>query len=113
LSNEFVVAMVFQRVQDRALVGWPSGSARRGEALEGALQALEIADPLLDELDLLSGLLLDHVARRAVPDPQAEQLLDFLQRKAELPGVFDEAQATHRVRRVRAISRWRAARSGE
>jgi len=69
-----------------------------------ALHALERTDPLLDDLDLVSGFPLDGIAGRAVPDAQPEQFLDLLQRETELLGVLDEAQARHRVIGVLAIS---------
>src|SRR3989442_5291748 len=77
------VVMVFQCLQDRAVVRRPSGGARRGQPLQRALHALEIADPLLHELGLLPGFPFDRVARSTVPDAQAEQLLDLLQRSEE------------------------------
>src|SRR2546430_2516961 len=85
--------MIFQTLQDRAVVRRPSGRARRGQPLQRAPHALEIADPLLDDFDLLSGFPLDDIAGGAVPDAQPEQLLNLLQRKTELLGVLDEAEA--------------------
>src|SRR5205807_7454649 len=90
--------------QDRAVVRRPPRRARRGQTLQRALHALEIADPLLDDVDLLSGFPLDGIAGGAVPDAQPEQLLDLLQRETELLSVLDEAQARHRVIGVLAIS---------
>src|SRR5437763_4761282 len=104
------VVMVFQYLQDRAVVRRPSGRARRGQPLQRALHALEVTDPLLDDLDLLSGFSLDDIAGSAVSDPQGEQLLDLLQREAELLGVLDEAEARHRVVGVLAIPGRSAAR---
>src|SRR5438128_7140626 len=98
------VVMVFQDLQDRAVVRRPPGRARRGQTLQRALHALEIADPLLDDVDLLSGFPLDGTAGGPVADAQPEQLLDLLQRETELLGVLDEAQARHRVIGVLAIS---------
>src|SRR3989454_11850536 len=105
------VVMIFQNLQNRAVVRRPSGRARRGQPLQRALHALEVTDPLLDDLDLLSGFPLDDVAGRAVSDPQGEQLLDLLQRETELLGVLDEPEARHRVVGVLAIPCWSAARS--
>src|SRR2546427_3917208 len=96
--------MVFQYLQDRAVVRRPSGCARRGQTLQRALHALEIADPLLDDLDLLSGFPLDGIAGGPVTDAQPEQLLDLLQRETQLLGVLDEAEARHRVIGELAIS---------
>src|SRR5438445_455938 len=98
------VVMVFQYLQDRAVVRWPSCRARRRQSLQRALHALEIPDPLLDDVDLLSGFPLDGIAGSTVADAQPEQLLDLLQRETELLGVLDEAQARHRVIGVLAIS---------
>src|SRR3989475_3521703 len=98
------VVMVFQDLQDRAVVRRPPGRARRCQTLQRALHALEIADPLLDDVDLLSGFPLDGIACRAMPDAQPEQLLDLLQRETELLGVLDEAEAGHRVIGVLAIT---------
>ena len=69
-----------------------------------ALHALERTDPLLDDLDLVSGFPLDGIAGRAVPDAQPEQLLNLLQRETELLGVLDEAEARHRVVGVLAVT---------
>src|SRR2546428_317813 len=100
------VVMIFQDLQDRAVVRRPSGRARRGEPLQRALHALEVTDPLLDDLDLLSGFPLDGIAGGAVPDAQPEQLLDLLQRETELLGVLDEAESRYRVVGVLAIPSW-------
>src|SRR5437667_105124 len=97
------VVMIFQDLQDRAVVRRPAGCARRGQTLQRALHALEIADPLLDDVDLLSGFPLDGIAGGAVPDAQPEQLLDLLQRETELLGVLDEAETRYRVVGVLAI----------
>src|SRR2546427_1844461 len=91
------VVMIFQDRQDRAVVRRPSGRARRSQPVQRALHALEVTDPLLDNLDLLSGFPLDGIACGAVPDAQAEQLLDLTQRETELLGVLDEAEARHCV----------------
>src|SRR2546425_6879784 len=99
------VVMVFQYLQDRAVVRRPPGRARRSQTLQRALHALEIADPLLDDLDLLSGFPLDGIAGGPAPHAQPEQLLDLLQRETELLGVLDEAQARHRVVSVLAVAR--------
>src|SRR2546425_1114239 len=98
------VVMIFQNLQDRAVVRRPAGRARRGQPLQRALHALEVTDSLLDDLDLLSGFPLDGVAGGAVSDAQPEQLLDLLQRETELLGVLDEAEAGHRVVGVLAVS---------
>src|SRR5438034_332613 len=105
------VVMIFQNLQDRAVVRRASSRARRGQPLQRAPHALEIADPLLDDFDLLSGFPLDDIAGGAVPDAQPEQLLNLLQRKTELLGVLDEAEARHRVVGVLAIPCRSAARS--
>src|SRR5438128_4078205 len=105
------VVMIFQNLQDRAVVGGPSGRAGRRQPLQRALHPLEVADPLLDDLDLLSGFALDDIAGSAVSDPQGEQLLDLLQREAELLGVLDEAEARHRVLGVLTVPCRSAARS--
>src|SRR5713226_3244220 len=97
------VVMIFQNLQDRAVVRRPSGRARRGQPLQRALHALEVTDPLLDDLDLLSGFPLDGIAGGAVSDAQPEQLLDLLQRETELLGVLDEAESRYRVVGVLAI----------
>src|SRR2546425_2836875 len=107
------VVMVFQDLQDRAVVRRPPRRARRGQTLQRALHALEIADPVFDDLDLLSGFPLDGIAGGPVPDAQPEQLLDLLQRETELLGVLDEAQARHRVIGVLPISSRRAPRGRE
>src|SRR5206468_10490626 len=107
------VVMIFQNLQDRTVVRRAPRRARRGQPLQRALHASEIADPLLDDLDLLSGFALDDIAGSAVSDPQGEQLLDLLQREAELLGVLDEAEARHRVVGVLAIPGRSAARSRE
>src|SRR6266516_2682695 len=104
------VVMIFQDLQDRALVRRPSGRARRGQPLQRALHALEITDPLLDDLDLQSGFPLDGIAGGAVPDAQPEQLLDLLQRETELLGVLDEAESRYRVVGVLAVPSWSATR---
>src|SRR2546422_5912190 len=96
--------MVFQSLQDRAVVRWPSGGTGRGQPLQGAFHALEVADPVLDDFDLLSSFPLDDIAGSAVSDPQGKQLLDLLQREAELLGMFDETEPRHRVVGVLAIS---------
>src|SRR2546422_674826 len=98
------VVMVFQYLQDRAVIRRPSGRARGGQPLQCAPHALEIADPLLDDFNLVSGFPLDDIAGGAVPDAQPEQLLDLLQRETELLGVLDEAEARHRVVGVLAIT---------
>src|SRR5229473_3445910 len=87
------VGMIFQDLKDWALGRGSPHRARSGQPLQRALHALEIADPLLDELDLRSGFSLDGMACSAVPDTQPEQLLDLLQREAELLGVLDEPEA--------------------
>src|SRR5947209_11341726 len=107
------VAMVFQRLQDRAVVRGPSGGARHGQALQRAFHAPEIGDLLLDEFNLSSGFPLDRVARGSVPDPQAEQVLDFTQGEAQLLSVLDEAEARDRVVRVLAVAGRRAPRGRE
>src|SRR5438128_6493330 len=104
------VVMIFQDLQDRAVVRRPSGRARRGQPLQRALHALEVTDPLLDDLDLLSRFPLDGIAGGAVPDAQPEQLLDLLQRETELLGVLDEAESRYRVVGVLAIPSWSATR---
>src|SRR3989475_4636340 len=105
------VVMIFQNLQDRAVVRRPSGCARRGQPVQRAPHALEVTDPLLDDLDLLSGFPLDGIACGTVPDAQPEQLLDLTQRETELLGVLDEAEARHRVVGVLAIPCRSAARS--
>jgi len=80
--------MIFQNLQDRAVVRRPSVPARRDQPLERALHAQEVTDPLLDDFDLLSGFSLDGVTCRAVPDPQPEQLLNLLQRETEVLSVL-------------------------
>jgi hypothetical protein len=105
--------MVFQDLQDRAVVCLPSGGAGRGQPFQDALHALEIADPLLDDYDLLSGFPLNGIAPSPVPDAQAEQILDLLQRKAERFCVLDEAEACHGVVSVLAISGGRTPWGGE
>src|SRR5438445_250071 len=107
------VAMVFQCLQNRAVVGRLSGRACRGQPLQRAFHAPEIGDLLLDEFNLLSGFPRDRVACSAVPDAQAEQLLDFLQREAELLRVLDEAEARDCVARVLAVAGRRASRGRE
>jgi len=77
--------MIFQNLEDRAVVRRPSGRARRGQPLERALHALEVTDPLLDDVDLLSGFPLDDIARGAVPDAQAAA--EMLAQKALEAGV--------------------------
>src|SRR6266851_6350658 len=99
------VGMIFQDLQDRAVGRGSPDRARGGQPLQRALHALEVTDPQLDDLDLLSGFPLDGVTCRSVPDPQPEQLLDLLQRETELLGVLDEAEACHRVVGVLAIAR--------
>jgi len=54
--------MVFQDLEDRAVVRRPAGCARRSQPLQRALHPLEITDPLLDDLNLLSGFPLDGIA---------------------------------------------------
>ena len=105
------VVMIFQYLQDRAVVRGPPGRAGRGQAFERALHPLEVTDPLLNDLDLLSGLPLDGIAGGAVPDAEAQQLVDLTQREAQLLGVLDEAQARYRVVRVLAIAGRGALRS--
>src|SRR5437870_1406426 len=107
------VAMVFQCLQNRAVVGGPSGGARHGQALQRALHSPEIGDLLLDELNLFSGFPLHRVARSSVPDPQSEQSLDLIQREAQLLRVLDEAEARDRVVRVLAVAGRRAPRGRE
>src|SRR3989449_3807670 len=107
------VAMIFQCLQDRAVVGGPSGGARHGQALQRALHSPEIGDLLLDELNLFSGFPLDRVARSSVPDPQSEQSLDLIQREAQLLRVLDEPEARDRVVRVLAVAGRRAPRGRE
>src|SRR5712691_1500800 len=80
------VVIVFQDLQDRAVVRRPSGGTCRREPLQGALHALEIADPLLDEFELASGFPLDGVTCGAVPHAKGQELLNFVQRKTELLG---------------------------
>src|SRR5260370_10979658 len=97
----------------RAYVRRAPGMPSRRQAVQRALNALEIADSLLNEIDLVSGFPLDGIARGPVAHPQAEQLLDFLQREAQLLRVLDEAQTADRVLGVLAIARRRAPRGGE
>src|SRR5713101_152498 len=97
------VGMIFQDLQDRAVGRGSPDHARGGKPLQRALHALEVTDPLLDDLDLLSGFPLDGIACGAVTDAQPEQLLNLLQRETELLGVLDEAEARHRVVGVLAI----------
>src|SRR2546425_5056941 len=98
------VAMIFQDLEDRAVARGSPDRARGGKPLQRALHALEVTDPLLDDLDLLAGFPLDGIACRAVPDAQPEQLLDLLQRETELLGVLDEAESRHRVVGVLAVA---------
>jgi len=63
--------------------------------------------------DLVSGFPLDGVARGPVAHPQGEQLLDFVQRKAQLLGVLDEAEPADRVVGVLAVARRCAPRGRE
>src|SRR5207253_1605666 len=70
------VVMVFQYLQDRAVIRRPSGRARGGQPLPGAPHALEIADPRLDDFNLVCGFPLDGIAGGPVRDAQPEQLLD-------------------------------------
>src|SRR6266581_8978549 len=107
------VAMVFQCLQNRAVVGGPSGGTRHGQTLQRALHSSEIGDLLLDELNLLSGFPLHCVARCPVPDSEAEQFLDFIERETQLLRVLDEAKARDRVVRVLAVAGWRAPRGRE
>src|SRR5207237_8694070 len=107
------VVMLFQDLEDRAVVGRPPGRAGRCQPVQGALHALEVADPLLDDFDLLSGFPLDDIAGSAVSDPQGEQLLDLLEREAELLGLLDEAEPADCVVDVLAIARSGAPRSGD
>src|SRR5881409_1711407 len=107
------VAMVFQCLQNRAVVGRPSGGARHGQTLQRALHSPEIDDLLLDELNLFSGFPLDRFARSSVTDPQSEQSLDLIQREAQLLRVLDEAEARDRVVRVLAVAGRRAPRGRE
>src|SRR3989441_4989981 len=72
------VVMVFQYLQDRAVVRRPPRRARRGQTLQRALHALEIADPLLDDLDLLSGFPLDGIAGRSEEHTSELQSLAYL-----------------------------------
>src|SRR5207247_8966024 len=71
------------------------------------------AVPFWYGLVLLSGFPCDRVARSAVPDAQAGQLLDFLQREADLLRVFDEAEARDCVACVLAVAGQRAPRGRE
>jgi hypothetical protein len=105
--------MIFQDLQDRAVGRGSPDCARGGEPLQRALHALEVADPLLDDFDLLSGFPLDDIAGSAVSDPQGEQLLDFLQREAEFLGMPDEAEARHRVVGVLTVPGRGAPRCGD
>src|SRR2546422_4699710 len=72
------VVMVFQYLQDRAVVRRPPCRARRGQTLQRALHALEIADPLLHDLDLLSCFPLDGIAGGPVADAQPNRRLALL-----------------------------------
>src|SRR5260370_3287909 len=96
------VVMVFQDLEDRAVVGGPSRHAGRGQPLERALHPLQVTNPLVDDLDLLPGLPLDRIAGGPMPDPQSEQLFDLPQREPELLRVL-EADTRHRVVGVLAI----------
>src|SRR5881296_3279639 len=107
------VAMVFQCLQNRAVVGRPSGRACPGQPLQRALHSPEIGDLLLDEFNLFSGFPLDRVARGSVPDPQSQQSLDLIQREAQLLRVLDEAEAHDRVVGVLAVAGRRAPRGRE
>jgi len=86
------VGMVLQSVQDRTFVGRSPGRARRRQPLQRALHALKAGDLLLDESNLRSGLARDRIAGGAVADSQTEQLLDLLQREAQVLRVLDEAE---------------------
>src|SRR3989441_4569550 len=97
------LGMIFQDLQDRAVARGSPDRACGRKSLQRALHALEVTDPLLDDLDLLSGFPLDGIACGAVTDAQPEQLLNLLQRETELLGVLDEAEARHRVVGVLAI----------
>src|SRR3989475_1102698 len=92
----------------RSVVRLPSGRARRGQPLQRALHALEVTDPLLDDVDLLSGFPLDDIAGSAVSDAQGEQLLDLLQRETEILSVFNEPKPRDGLLGVLAVARRRA-----
>src|SRR5712691_1016406 len=102
------VGMIFQDLKDWALGRGSPHRARRGQPLQRALHALEISDPLLDDVDFLFGFPLDGVACSAVPDTQPEQLLDLLQREAEFLGMLDEAETRHRGIGILTVAGWGA-----
>src|SRR5260370_15094996 len=99
------VVMIVQTLQDRAVVRRASGRACSGQPLQRALHALKIADPLLDDGDLLSGFPFDDIAGGAVSDAQGEQLLDLLQRETKILSVFNEPKARHGLLGILAVTR--------
>ncbi len=78
--------------------------ARGSKPLQRALHALQIANPLLDDVDLLSGFPLDDIAGSAVSDAQGEQLLDLLQRETEILSVFNEPKPRDGLLGVLAVA---------
>src|SRR5262249_37888916 len=71
--------MAFQCLQNRALIRRTPGRARRGELLQGVLEAPQVPGLAFHQLNLLPGLPLDRAAGGTVPDPERQQLLDLLQ----------------------------------
>src|SRR5712691_3298240 len=98
------VGMIFQDLQDRAVGCGSPDRARGGKPLQRAVHALKIPNPLLDDVDLLSGFPLDDIAGRAVSDAQGEQLLDLLQRETEILSVFNEPQPRDSLLGVLAVA---------
>src|SRR5688572_20623465 len=105
MSSTFISSLSLELFQDRALARWATAAALLRESLERSLHLFEARDPLLDVLDLRS-CLIPYVSTSAVRvDAQLEQLLDLLQREAEILGASDELHPPNRVPRILAVAR--------
>src|SRR3990172_5369654 len=89
--------MVLQGFQDGAFLRELSRRAGVGKLLESSLDALEVSDPLFDQVDLLPSLALYSVAGGTEPDAEGEQLGNLVQGEPQLLRVLDESQAGHGV----------------
>ena len=81
---------VLQGLQDGAFLRKLPCRTGVGQLLERSLDALEVSNPLFDQVDLLPSLALHGVAGGAAPNPEGEQLVNLFKREPELLGVLDE-----------------------
>src|SRR5690606_23233260 len=98
------ILLPIQLFEDRTVRRGSLAAALPGQALKRSLHPGEALDAFLNVGDLVLGPLANVGAGGFRIDPQLEELLDLLQREAELLGVADEAHAPHSLRRILPVA---------